>query len=280
MKRFGLTAVVVFSCLLCRLLSAETAKLTAEEVVSKSLAAIALPQDRAAVKYFELTGTIKINTSVVGLDTNGTALLTSEGNKVKFALKTPSKLYPSDQFVFDGKDVNVTRVPDGRRSPLGEFLWWQKASLRDGLLGGVLSTAWPLYDTRLRNNAKLNYDGLKQVDGINVHVLSYTSKNLDGHTKVKLMFDATTFRHIRTIYELEISVAAPGGKSQSGSVDANYRPAHYTLEETFSDFHQLGSYMLPLHERLSLMTDTGSGNWFIDMSYNNLNGTDLGPVLR
>ena len=121
MKRFGLTAVVVFSCLLCRLLSAETAKLTAEEVVSKSLAAIASPRDRAAVKYFELTGTVKISTSVVGLDTNGTALLTSEGNKVKFAIKTPSKLYPSDQFVFDGKDVNVTRVPDGRRSPLGEL---------------------------------------------------------------------------------------------------------------------------------------------------------------
>ena len=280
MRRFGLSAVIVFVCLLCPLLSAENPKLTPEEVVSKSLAAIASPNDRAAVKYFELTGMVKISTTAAGLDTNGTALLTSEGNKVKFALKTPSKLYPSDQFVFDGKDVNVTRDPHGRRSPLGDFMWWQGALLRDGLLGGVLSTAWPLYDPKLRNNAKLNYDGLKQVDGISVHVLSYTSKNVASTTKVKLLFDGATFRHLKTTYDLEISLDAAGSKASSGSVDVNYRPAHYTLEETFSDFHQLGSYMLPLHEKLSLVTDTGSGNWFVDVSYNNLNGTDLSPILR
>lgn len=280
MKRFGLLAVAVFSCLWCPSLSAQTQKLTAEEVISKSLAAIASPQDRAAVKYFELAGTVKIRATGASLDTDGTVLLTSEGEKVKFALKTPSKLYSTDQFVFDGKEVNVTRDSRRRASPLGDFIFWEGALLRDGLFGGVLSTAWPFYGPRLRNNAKVLYDGLKQVDGINVHVVSYTSKNVGSTTKVKLLFDAASFRHIKTTYELEVPVDAAGWKVRPGSVDANYRPAHFTFEETFSDFHQLGSYMLPLHEKLSLITDTGSGNWFFDVSYNNLNGTDLSPVLR
>jgi len=278
MKRFGFYAGVVFCCLCCPLLNAQTEKLTAEEVVSHSLAAIASPQDRAAVKYFELTGTVKINTTGIGLDADGTVLLTSEGNKVKVAIKTPSKLYSTDQFVFDGKNVTVTTDPRGRRSPLGDFMFWQRALLRDGLLGGVLSTAWPLYDPKLRNNAKLSYDGLKEVDGTHVHVLTYTSKNVDSPTKVKLFFDAATFRHIKTIYVLEVPGAAP--KVGNGSVDANYRPAHYTLEETFSDFHQLGSYILPLHEKLSLITDAGTGNWYFDVKYNNLNGSDLTPILK
>ncbi len=280
MRRFGPAALTVFFCLVCSRLGAQTPKLTAEEVISKSLAAIASAQDRAAVKYFELTGTVKITATAAGLDTTGTALLMSEGDKVKFVMKTPSKLYPSDQFVFDGKDVNVTRDPRGRRSPLCDFLWWQGALLRDGLLGGVLSTAWPLYGPKPRNKAKLDYEGVKQVDGTPVHVLSYTSKNVDSTTKVKLLFDGATFRHIKTTYDLEISTDAAGWRVRPGSVDANYRPVHYKLEETFSDFHQLGSYMLPLHERLSLITDTGTGNWFIDVSYNNLNGNDLSPVLR
>lgn len=281
MKHFGLFALVVFSCLLCPLLSAETNKLTAEEVVSKSLAAFASPQDRAAIKYLELTGTVKINATSAAFESNGTVLLTSEGNKVKFALTTPSKVYSSDQFVFDGKEVNVSRDPSGRRSPLGDFLW-RVALLRDGLFGSVLSTAWPLYDTKPRNNGKLTYDGLKEVDGTNFHVLSYTSKNIAGTTKVKLFFDAASFRHIKTTYDYEVSIDGDGKirSGSSGSIDANYRPAHYTLEETFSDFHQLGSYMLPLHEKLSLITDTGSGNWFLDISYNNLNGNDLTPILR
>jgi outer membrane lipoprotein-sorting protein len=278
MKRCGFYAGVVFCCLFCSLLNAQTEKLTAEEVVSRSLAAIASPQDRAAVKYFELTGIVKINTTGIGLDTDGTVLLTSEGDKVKVALKTPSKLYSADQFVFNGKNVTVTTDPRGRRSPLGDFMFWQGALLRDGLLGGVLSTAWPLYDPKLRKDAKLSYDGLKELDGTKVHVLTYTSKNVASTTNVKLLFDAATFRHIKTTCVLEVTAAAP--RIGSGSVDANYRPAHYTLEETFSNFHQLGSYMLPLHEKLSLTTDAGTGNWYFDVNYNNLNGSDLSPILK
>ena len=277
MKRFGLTAIVALCCLLSPWVSAQNPKFTAEEVVSKSLAAVASPQDRAAVKFYEATGTAKITATVGGLSTNGTALLLSEGNKVKFAIKVPSKIYPSDQFVYDGKDVSVSKDNQGRRSPLGDFAWWQKAIVRDGLLGGVLSTAWPLYDPKFRN-AKLTYNGIKKVDGVSVHEISYNSKNLDSSTTVKLLFDVENFRHLKTIYELEVPATFGGVKSEVSSAQASYQSARYRLEEVFSDFRQLGPYTLPLHDKLSLISSNDTyGIWYLDVSYDKLNGNDLRP---
>jgi hypothetical protein len=280
MKRFGLTAIFALSCLLSSWVSAQNPKLTAEEVVSKSLTAVASPQDRAAVKFYEATGTARITATVVGLSTNGTALLLSEGNKVKFAIKAPSKIYPGDQFVYDGKDVSVSKDNQGRRSPLGDFAWWQKAIMRDGLLGGVLSTAWPLYDPKFRN-AKLTYNGIKKVDGISVHEISYNSKNLGSSTTVKLLFDVENFRHLKTIYELEVPATFGGVRSEVSNAQTSYQSARYRLEEVFSDFRQLGPYTLPLHDKLSLISSNDTyGIWYLDVSYDKLNGNDLRPAAK
>lgn len=280
MKRFGLTAIFALSCLLSPLVRAQNPKLTAEEVVSRSLAAIASPQDRAAVKFYEATGTVKITATVGGISANGTALLLSEGNKLKFAIKAPSNMYPSDQFVYDGKDVSVSKDNQGRRSPLGDFAWWQKALMSDGLLGGVLSTAWPLYDPKFRN-AKLTYNGIKKVNGVSVHEIGYNSKNIDSSTKVKLLFDVENFRHLETIYEMEMPASFGGVKSEVSSAQTSFQSAHYRLEEVFSDFRQLGPYTLPLHDRLSLISSNDSyGIWYLDVSYDKLNGNDLRPTAK
>lgn len=280
MKRFRLTAIIALSCLLSPWVSAQNPKLTAEEVVSKSLAAIASPQDRAAVKYYEVTGTVKITATVGGLSTDGTALLLSEGNKVKFAIKAPSQIYPGDQFVYDGKDVSVTIDNHGRRSPLGDFAWWQKALMRDGLLGGVLSTAWPLYDAKFRN-ARLTYNGIKKVDGVMVYEIGYSSKNIDSATMVKLLFDVENFRHVRTIYEMEVPATFGGVRSAVSQAETSYQTTRYRLEEVFSDFRQLGPYTLPLHDKLSLITSNESyGTWYLDIRYDKLNGNDLGPAAK
>jgi hypothetical protein len=280
MKPFGVTAIFALSCLLSPWVRAQDPKLTAEEVVSRSLASIASPQDRAAVKFYEATGTVKITATVGGISANGTALLLSEGNKLKFAIKVASNMYPSDQFVYDGKDVSVSKDNHGRRSPLGDFAWWQKALMRDGLLGGVLSTAWPLYDPKFRN-AKLTYNGIKKVNGVSVHEISYNSKNIDSSTKVKMLFDVENFRHLETIYEMEMPASFGGVKSEVSNAEASYQSARYRLEEVFSDFRQLGPYTLPLHDRLSLISSNDSyGIWYLDVSYDKLNGNDLRPTAK
>ena len=280
MKRFGLTAIFALCCLLSPGVSAQNPKLTAEEVVSKSLAAVASPQDRAAVKFYEATGTVKITTTVGGVNANGTVLLVSEGNKLKFAIKAPSTIYPGDQFVYDGKDVSVSKDNQGRRSPLGDFAWWQKAIMRDGLLGGVLSTAWPLYDPKFRN-AKLTYNGIKKVNGVSVHEISYNSKNIDSSTTVKLLFDVENFRHLETIYEMEVPANFGGVKSAVSSAQTSYETARYRLEEVFSDFRQLGPYTLPLHDKLSLVSSNATyGTWYLDVSYDKRNGNDLRPAAK
>jgi len=280
MKRFRLTAIIALSCLLSPWVSAQNPKVTAEEVVSKSMAAIASPQDRAAVKYYEATGTVKITATVGGISTNGTALLVSEGNKLKFAIKAPSQIYPGDQFVYDGKDVSVSIDNQGRRSPLGDFAWWQKALMRDGLLGGVLSTAWPLYDAKFRN-ARLTYNGIKKVDGVMVYEIGYSSKNIDSATTVKLLFDVENFRHVKTTYEMEVPATFGGVPSAVSKAETSYQTARYRLEEVFSDFRQLGPYTLPLHDKLSLISSNESyGTWYLDISYDKLNGNDLGPAAK
>lgn len=55
----------------------------------------------------------------------------------------------------------------------------QDTVIREGLLGGVLTTAWPLLNVDQRK-AKLNFDGLKKIDGQEVYDLRYhPHKNTD-----------------------------------------------------------------------------------------------------
>lgn len=252
-------------------------KLTVEQVVANHLASIGTAEARGAVKFYEATGTVKVTASTGGLNAGGNALLVSEGNKIKFALKLASNRYSGDQFVFDGKDVLVSKDNQGRRSTLGEFVWWQKALMRDGLLGGVLSTAWPLYNSKLQKGA-LTYEGTKKVDGVNVHQLRFQSKDVDTSVTVTLLFDAETFRHVRTIYEVEVPANFGGIQSEVSKAQAAYQPTRYRLEESFSDFRQLGPYVLPVRDQISFISsDDRSGVWHIDIAYEKLNGNDLGP---
>src|SRR4051812_19490542 len=144
--------------------AAQSEKLTASDIVARSLSAIGTPEARAQLQYYELNGEASMHTSIRSISAKGTALLTSEKNQVKFATKFESTAYSGDQFVYDGKKAMVSQDTRGMRTPVGDFLSAQTRVLSDGLMGGILSTAWPLYDPKLRG-AKLQYDGVKKVKG-------------------------------------------------------------------------------------------------------------------
>src|ERR1700730_6928873 len=137
---FGLASVLVSQAL------AANPPANADELVAQHLDSIASSAVRAGVKTRVAQGPVHFTILVGGAGTlDGKAFLVSEGKKVQFMMKLPNNEYRGEQFVFDGeKDKVAFSSAQQARSAFGNFVFVQDAVIREGLLGGVLSTAWPL----------------------------------------------------------------------------------------------------------------------------------------
>jgi hypothetical protein len=109
----------------------------------------------------------------------------------------------------------------------------------EGLIGGTLSSAWPLLDLATRG-PKLQYAGTEKVDGRQAHKLRYLPRD-GGDLKITIFIDAENFHHLRTEYERVI--AAPMGGTPGES--ASQREMRYQLVEDFRDFKTEGGLTLP-----------------------------------
>jgi hypothetical protein len=117
-------------------------------------------------------------------------------------LKFYDQDYPAEHFAFDGKDATVSITSKNRKSILGEFVDIHSGLMREGLFGGVLSTAWPLLNAQ-SGSFKLKYE-LKEDSSGKLHELTYTPKSrryLDNIV-IRLYFDVETFHHVMTEYAL------------------------------------------------------------------------------
>src|SRR5207245_6897539 len=74
--------------------------------------------------------------------------------------------------------------------------------MREGLLGGVLVTAWPLLDVQERK-AKLTYQGIKKFEGREFQVIRYRPKK-GTDLAIRLYFEPETLRHAMTTYQVSI----------------------------------------------------------------------------
>ncbi len=106
--------------------------------------------------------------------------------------------YPQDRFGYDGKDVNVGYARPGTRSLLASFIYSYKELLKEGLLGGSLTSSWALTNTA-NKNPKVSYEGTKKIDGKDTLVLSYSPKK-GSDLNIKMYFDKENFHHLRTEY--------------------------------------------------------------------------------
>src|SRR2546429_3721064 len=172
-------------------------------------------------------------------------------NYICSSKSTQTNIAASSLFVMARTNVAGTYA-DKTRSEFGEFVRTQDVMLREGLLGGVLSTAWPMLDADVRK-AKVNYEGEKRVENRQLQVLRYRPKKATDLI-IFLYFDPETFRHVMTSYELTIRPTVV-----SEIKNARQQEIRYRIEERFGDFKVVDGLTLPSHYDLRFTEELQNG---------------------
>jgi hypothetical protein len=259
----SLGVILMASCLALGIPA--TDKIKPEEVVSKHLEAIGTAEARSSVTSRIIIGTSKFEyrTNRNGR-TEGNAVIASEGSKSLIGMTFPEADYPYERLGFDGRSFTTGYIRPGIRSILGDFLYSHNEVFKEGLIGGVLTQAWPLLD--LSGKApKLDYEGTQKVNGSDAYVLSYGLRK-GSDFRIKLFFDSKTFQHVRSEYTQIIS-------GQMGTNDKNsvlQRSTRYRIVEEFSDFRKESGLTLPHTYKLQLLIDNQAGpgqyNWTLNLA--------------
>jgi hypothetical protein len=228
-------------------------KLKPEDVVARHLESIGPAEKRNAVKTRATAGTVEIAMRV-----GGTANITGKGNVIsegiasRLAYAFPALEYPGEQMAYDGARVTVMQINPGNYSPFGGFIYENNYPLKENLLMGVLGTGWALADIR-GHQPKLDYNGVKKIDGQQVHELKYAPKNQKGAMQTTLYFDVDTFRHVRTQYRVERPPAQLNNIADSAEL------VRYQITERFSDFKEVDGLTLPHTYYLEFSIDAPRG---------------------
>jgi hypothetical protein len=183
----------------------------------------------------------------------GKLVLVSEARKSHFLLKVNANDYHGEQFICDGQHTSVAATTANKsRSHFGEVVRTQDIILREGLIGGVLSTAWPLLDIAGRK-ASLSYEGLKKIDGRELQVIRYRSQK-SSDLEIFLYFDPEASRHVLTIYELAIRPSMA-----TETLNARQEQNRYRIEERFNDFKSVDGLTLPSKYELRFTEELQNG---------------------
>lgn len=244
--------------------------LTSEEVLQRHLNSIGTPEVRAAAKTRVVEGKAVYRILVSGSgEIEGKAAMVSEGQKFHLLLKVNALQYRGEVFVSNGEKTSVAGTyADKSRSEFGQFLRAEDLALREGLLGGALSTSWPLLDLDARKG-KLRYEGLKNVDDRKLHALSYHPKKTTDMV-ITLYFEPETFRHVMTIYKSTVHAGIGEPNSDAGMIapdiaggaevaSARQQQTRYRIEERFSEFKSADGLTLPSHYDLRFQEELQNG---------------------
>lgn len=226
---------------------------SADEIIAKHLVSLGTPDAISAIKSRVFVGDSRL-TSKVGYvgQLEGAAQFASAGENILLAVAFNSSAYPYEKAAFNGKDVSVGR-PNGNLTPFGEFIKSNKSILKEGLFGGVLSTAWPFLD----KNSKLKFEkaGTAEIGGKRLYKLKVSGGGITG-VAVVLFFDSETFRHIATEYSLVIPVGITKKLNPKPETDdfgtntttgkANMKQTYITVTERFANFAKSGDVVIPL----------------------------------
>ncbi len=245
MFKIYLTTALVSMISLTFTVSLYSQKMSSEDILAKHLNSIGSKEKRQVVKNQLVYGDVDLTIRGSAVPVRGNLVVFSTNEKSVWGMKLNSNDYPSDKFGFDGKDTKVGFTRPGVRSILGGFIYSYPELLREGLMGGTLTSSWALLNTELRK-PKLSYEGIKKIDGRETYILSYSVKK-GSDLSIKMYFDAETFQHLRTEYIRVISAR------QGSNIDnsAGQGEDRYRLTEDFSNFKRAGDLMLPTKYNLT-----------------------------
>jgi hypothetical protein len=215
-------------------------KVNLEELIAKHVEAIGAAEARRPDRSRIAAGGSLMNLRTGGRGSaSGAALIASDDEKVLLKAEFSNASYPFEKLGFDGHKFHARQYAPGVRSPLADFLLSHDVIFSEGLIGGTLSSAWPLLNLSA-HGPKLQYGGTDKIKGRQVHKVRYTPRQ-GGELKITLFLDAQTFQHLRTEYERVIP--APMGATPGAS--ASQREIRYKLVEEFSDFRRESGLTLP-----------------------------------
>ena len=258
----------VFAALIAMLsVSAAKDESQAGDFVKQHLNSIGTESARAAVKNRLAQGSVTFQYLNVAGSFEGQLQFVSEGDKFVSVLKLPSADYHGEQFTSDGKKTVVKQIKPGIYSALGRFVFEHDEVLTEGLWGGTLSTAWALAHLDERR-AKLEDEGLKKVDGRELHRVDYLPKK-STDLRIELYFEPDTFRHVMTVYSYSIIPGLGGGPT----AQAGKQERHFRLEERFADFKTIDNVTLPAKWTIQYSSDSAGSVGGTGVSANTLVGT-------
>lgn len=260
-------AVLLFAALICggtSALFAAEPNLTLDQFIGYHLKSLGTPEALAAAKARQIDGTAHFEVVVGGggkLD--GKAALVSDGHKMKMGVLFNDPSYTGEVFTTDGDKVSARSMKTGMRSLVGGFVYDHNQLMREGLIGGALSSSWALLDTKARN-AKLTFDGLKKIDNQSLYQVSYRPKKNSGDVDIKLYFDEN-YRHVMSVYRITITQRMGASVSPTGEVlgasevaSARQDQTRYLLEETYSEFKTNNGLNLPTKYTLRMTYEPGA----------------------
>jgi len=275
LNKCDLLSVLTMLLLLPQVLHAAS-DVKVEDIITGHLDSIAKAEIRSAAKSRVVEGTAQFKILTGGAGTmDGKAVLVSLERKLQLMMKFPNNDYRGETFITDGNKVSVASATASQmRSSFGEFIHVQDVVVREGLLGGVLSTAWPLLDLKDRN-PKLSYEGRKTIDGRDLYDVRYKPKK-NADVEVHLYFDPESFHHVLTVYTLTIQPRLVQGGQQSGlaipelggplsqptssdAAQSQQQQDRYRVEEKFSDFKTVDGLTLPNHYVIHFTREPQSG---------------------
>ncbi|HEV7374412.1 MAG TPA: hypothetical protein VGN95_06835 [Pyrinomonadaceae bacterium] len=243
-------------------------KMKPAEIVAKHLESIGTAEARKAINNRVIVGTSTVAFHNPGKgQATGQAVMASEGNKVLIGMQFDNTNYPYEKLGFDGNNFTASFLTPGVRSTLGDFLHTNSFVFKQGLIGGALSSAWPLLETNLRG-AHLEYGGIKKINDREVYQLRYLPRG-GSDLQVSLYFDKETFQHVRTEYEQVI--AAQLGANPSGAPTQTQRETRYKMIEDFSDYKKEGDLTLPHTYKVTLSLGTRTTTFLADWTLNLVN---------
>ncbi|MBN2243438.1 MAG: hypothetical protein JW793_12190 [Acidobacteria bacterium] len=288
--------------------SPQDGAVTPIELIDKHIRSIGRPETLAAIRSRGISGKAGVR-FILGATGNlemGDFMYVSEGSKTGLRMVFDDINYPGEHFTFDGSDVSVAYITPGQRSPLADFIFRHHSIMKEGLLGGVLNTAWPLLDMeKNRSGVKLTES---EVEGRLLYELEYgTPGKRPGFMTVSLFFDMQSFRHLRTEYKVNIAndltaarkiltgddlslskamdsagdsifiAGEPGRMTEKPTIMDSLADSKYLLVERFDNFSNVGGVILPESYSIDYSLEgqgvTFIGKWEIRAEFYTNNGT-------